>query len=107
MNDGGRKRERSERKQKQGGNICTGVKAELQSEEEEGGILLDVTRYLSGGQHCVFVQAEDSVSHDGLVGQEATAHHLQEEEEEEEKSRLESPLQTALICDNMVETIKH
>lgn len=41
------------------------------------------TRYLSGGQHCVFVQAEDSVSHYGLVGQEATAHHLQEEKEEE------------------------
>lgn len=36
-----------------------------------------LTKYLCGGQHCVFIQAEDSVGHYGLVGQEATAHHLQ------------------------------
>lgn len=35
--------------------------------------------YLSGGQHRVFVQAEDSVGHYGLVRQEAAAHHLQGE----------------------------
>lgn len=33
--------------------------------------------YLSGGQHCVFVQTEDGVGHHGLVWQEAAAHHLQ------------------------------
>lgn len=36
-----------------------------------------ITRYLCGGQHCVFIQAEDSIGHYGLVGQETTAHHLQ------------------------------
>lgn len=35
-----------------------------------------IKRYLCGGQHCVFIQAEDGVGHDGLVGQEAAAHHL-------------------------------
>lgn len=34
---------------------------------------------LCGGQHGVFVQAEDSVSHDGFIGQKAAAHHLWEE----------------------------
>lgn len=38
-----------------------------------------ITRYLCGGQHCVFIQAEDSVGHYGLVGQETAAHHLQRE----------------------------
>ena len=37
-----------------------------------------ITTNLCGGQHGVFIQAEDSVGHYGLVGQEATAHHLQE-----------------------------
>lgn len=35
--------------------------------------------HLGGGQHCVFIQAEDCVGHYGLVGQEAAAHHLQGE----------------------------
>lgn len=35
--------------------------------------------YLCGGQHRVFIQAEDGVGHDGLVGQEAAAHHLRRE----------------------------
>lgn len=35
-----------------------------------------IKRYLCGGQHCVFIQAEDGIGHDGLVGQEAAAHHL-------------------------------
>lgn len=34
---------------------------------------------LRGGQHGVFVQAEDGVSHDGFIGQKAAAHHLWEE----------------------------
>lgn len=34
---------------------------------------------LCGGQHGVFVQAEDSVGHDGLVGQKPAAHHLWKE----------------------------
>lgn len=32
--------------------------------------------YLSGGQHRVFVQAEDGVRRDGVVRQEAAAHDL-------------------------------
>lgn len=34
---------------------------------------------LCGGQHGVFVQAEDSVSHHGFIGQKAAAHHLWKE----------------------------
>lgn len=40
-------------------------------------VFYHITRYLCGGQHCVFIQAEDSVGHYGLVGQETAAHHLQ------------------------------
>lgn len=42
-----------------------------------------IITYLCGGQHCVFIQAEDGVGHDGLVGQEAAAHHLRREKERE------------------------
>lgn len=35
-----------------------------------------ISKYLCGGQHRVLIQAEDGVGRDGLVGQEAAAHHL-------------------------------
>ena len=34
-------------------------------------------RYLGGRQHGVLVKAEYGVRHDGVVGQEPAAHHLQ------------------------------
>lgn len=59
------------------------MQSEVEREKEESvSILLYVvifTRYLCGGQHCVFIQAEDSIGHYGLVRQKTTAHHLQRE----------------------------
>lgn len=50
---------------------------------------------LCGGQHSVFVQAEDSIGHNGLIGQEAAAHDLQGGETEprvnNEAEQLEKP----------------
>lgn len=68
-----------------------------------------ITTYLCGGQHCVFIQAEDSVGHYGLVGQEATAHHLQEEQTGQSVKttqlkwgHLDFFLETALIQDDLI-----
>ena len=64
---------------------------------------------LCGGQHCVFIQAEDSVGHDGLVGQETAAHHLQRRKHKSAKSfkkktptslsKQKSRFSPLLVCD--------
>ena len=41
------------------------------------GCVVLCVRYLGGRQHGVLVQAEYGVRHDGVVGQEPAAHHLQ------------------------------
>ena len=41
------------------------------------GCVVLCVRYLGGRQHGVLVKAEYGVRHDGVVGQEPAAHHLQ------------------------------
>lgn len=52
------------------------MEGETREEADEKMERVETKRYLCGGQHRVFIQAEHGVGHDGLVGQEAAAHHL-------------------------------
>lgn len=62
---------------------CNKGVSNFTTQEEETAIqrrvAVFIRGYLSGGQNCVFIQAEDSVGHNDLVGQKAAAHHLQGE----------------------------
>lgn len=57
-------------------NFCFLSDEAAQPEAERWTVNLQLP-HLCGGQHRVLVQAEDGFGHDGLVGQETTAHHLQ------------------------------